>query len=126
MMNSRRGLILTSAVALFFSTSCSPSSTSTTASLLQSNPGQLFCALQTSGGGAIVAALVDASVSTNPSTAAVAPIAVLATNQTKQFVDDACAQAAKNTSAVAGIAVSPPPATAIVPLVAVAVATLAK
>jgi hypothetical protein len=124
MMNSRRALSLTFSALLLLS-SCSlstcSSSTPTSTATAGSNPGQLFCALQTEGGGTIVAALVDATVAANPSTAAFSSLAVLATGATKQFVDAACAQAAVNTNSKAGVAVSPPilSPTVAVPVIAI-------
>lgn len=73
---------------------------------LASAPGQLFCSIQTAGGGSFLAALVDAEASALAPAAA--PIAVLATNALKADVDDDCAQAAKNVNGVSGNPVSPP------------------
>jgi hypothetical protein len=77
--------------------------------------GQLFCAVETAGGGSIVVGLIDAEASSFAP--AEAPVAILATNATKSIVDSACA-------AAGGIAVSPPANPASAPLVAVSLATL--
>ena len=74
--------------------------------------GQLFCAVQTGGGGAVVVALVDASASAVAPAAA--PVAVIATGATKAVVDADCA-------AAGGIAVSPPANPAAAPKLAVVV-----
>lgn len=79
--------------------------------------GQLFCALQTAGGGTIVAGLVDAAASAEAPT--LAPIAIVATNATQTFVNNACTQAAVNTGAVAAVPVSPPASPATAPTIAV-------
>lgn len=84
------------------------------AKLLTTPPGQLFCSIETAGGGSFVAGLVTDAA---PSLGKVAPIAVIATNSLKKSVDDDCAQAAANVDAVSGVPVSPPPGT--VPTVAV-------
>jgi hypothetical protein len=70
--------------------------------------GQLFCAVQTNGGGALVVGLIDAAASGT----AAGPVAVVATGLAKSVVDGYCAQAG-------GIAVSPPAAPAAAPQVAV-------
>jgi hypothetical protein len=79
---------------------------------LQSMPGQLFCGIQTGGGGALVVGLVNAEVAAAAPGAA--PIAVIATGATRAFVDQACARAG-------GIPVSPPANPAAAPQVAVVV-----
>lgn len=79
---------------------------------LSSPAGQLFCAIQTGGGGAIVVGLINAELT--GAAPGAAPIAVLATGATKAFVDGACAKAG-------GIAVSPPAVPAAAPQVAVKV-----
>lgn len=91
-------------------------------SALTSPAGQLFCAIQTGGGGALVVALVDggASALTGPAGAVAGPVAVIATGALKKDVDTDCAQAAANVGASSGVPVAPPPATATAPpLVAV-------
>lgn len=81
-------------------------------------PGQLFCAFQLSGGGTMIAAMVDSAATATLSSAA--PIAILATNQTKSFVDTACQQAALSIAgATSGVAVSPPSSSTTVATVAV-------
>ena len=68
-------------------------------SLARTPEWELFCAVQLAGGGAIVAALIDAqAAATAP---AAAPVAIIATGAAKSFVDAACAKAG-------GIPVSPP------------------
>ncbi len=84
-------------------------------SAVTSEPGQLFCAVQAAGGGAIVVGLVDAEATALAPAAA--PVAILATNASKAFVDSACA-------AAGGIAVSPPSNPSVAPQLAVAVAAL--
>ena len=79
-------------------------------SALATPAGQLFCAVQTSGGGTVVVGLVNAEV-----TAAVpgaAPIAVIATGATEAQVNADCA-------AAKGVPVAPPavPTTAVVAIV---------
>ena len=74
--------------------------------------GQLFCAVQTGGGGAIVVGIIDAEASAVVPGAA--PVAVIATNAAKSYVDNACA-------AAGGIPVSPPANPAAAPSVAVVV-----
>lgn len=86
---------------------CSASQVTTA---LSSPTGQLFCAVQTGGGGAIVVGLIDAEATA--ASPAAAPIAVLATGAAKATVDSYCAQAG-------GVAVSPPTNPATVPQVAV-------
>ena len=81
---------------------------------LATPPGQLFCAVQVAGGGAIVVALVDAEASAAAPGAA--PVAVIATGLTKAKVDADCA-------AAGGIAVSPPANPAAAPKRAVVAAT---
>jgi hypothetical protein len=74
--------------------------------------GQLFCAIQTNGGGALVVGLIDAEASAiSPASE---PVAVIATGATKTYVDNACA-------AAGGIAVSPPANPSSAPSVAVVV-----
>jgi hypothetical protein len=77
---------------------------------LSSPAGQLFCAVQTSGGGTIVAGLIDAEATA--AAGAAAPVAVLATGVAKAKVDADCA-------AAGGIAVSPPANPAAAPQVAI-------
>jgi hypothetical protein len=77
--------------------------------------GQLFCAIQTTGGGALVVALADASVAA--ASPGAAPLAIIATNASKAFVDAACAAAAK--PGEVSVPVAPPTGPAVVPIVAV-------
>ena len=86
-------------------------------SAFASAPGQLFCAIQTGGGGAIVVGLINGAVT--GAAPAAAPIAVLATGASKNYVDNKCAEAAKNVGGTSGIPVSPPAEPTKVPAVAV-------
>lgn len=96
---------------------CSGSQLVTAAS---SVPGQLFCSIQTAGGGQMLAAIVNADVALASPTAA--PIAVVATGQTVTYVNGICAAAAASVpNAVSGAPVSPPSATATVATLAVSV-----
>lgn len=80
---------------------------------LSSPAGQLFCAVQTGGGGAITVGLIDAEATALAPLAA--PVAVLATGTAKAVVDGDCAKAG-------GIPVAPPANPATAPQVAVVVA----
>jgi hypothetical protein len=79
-------------------------------SALATPTGQLFCAVQTSGGGTIVAGLVDAEAATAGAAAGAA--AVIATGAAKATVDTDCA-------AAGGVAVSPPANPAAAPTIAI-------
>lgn len=83
------------------------------AGFLASQPGQLFCAVQTAGGGALVVGLIDAEATS--AAPAAAPVAILATGLAKAQVDADCAKAAPG----GGVAVSPPANPTAVPQVAV-------
>lgn len=101
-----------------FVTACTlPPNTSPAVANAANTAGQLFCAIQTNGGGMIVAGLIDAWASAQLGPAA--PIAVIATGASKADVDALCAQAAKNTGGTGGIPVSPPANPAAAPMVAV-------
>lgn len=81
--------------------------TQQTTTALSSVPGQLFCTIQTTGGGSFIAALVAAALGSAAPGAA--PLAVIATNAGKAAVDTDCANAAANVpGAVSGVPVSPP------------------
>ena len=80
---------------------------------LSSPAGQLFCGIQTAGGGAVVVGLIDAEATA--AAGAAAPVAVIATGVAKAKVDADCA-------AAGGIAVSPPANPAAAPQVAVVAA----
>lgn len=80
---------------------------------LASQAGQLFCSIQTTGGGAVVVAVANAAAAGVAGPAA--PLAVIATGASKAFVDAACARAAAALAAPVGVPV-PPPAT-VVPVV---------
>lgn len=83
------------------------------ADALKTPGGELFCRIQTAGGGSFVAALTaTAATAAAPGGA---PLYVIATNAGKAAVDADCAKAAATVpGGVAGQAVSPPadPATA--------------
>jgi hypothetical protein len=91
---------------------CSAAQTAQMQTALSSPAGQLFCAIQVSGGGAVVAGLVDAEASALVPGAA--PIAILATGATKSFVDSAC-------KAAGGVPVIPPSNPTTAPQIAVIV-----
>lgn len=113
-----RTLLITSTALLI---SCSTQQNTATQTAinngLASTPGQLFCAIQLSGGGTIVAGIVQAAISSAAPTTA--PIAVIATDTSKTFVDAACMQAAKAVGAVNAIPVSPPSNPTAAPAVAI-------
>jgi hypothetical protein len=86
---------------------CSNDPPSRIVAAIDSPPGQLFCSIQLAGGGTLVAGVVDA-VATAAAPGA-APLAILATGQTKAFVDEVCARAAQQVAGgVAGMPVPPP------------------
>jgi hypothetical protein len=89
---------------------CSPTAITTA---LDTPTGQLFCAVQTGGGGAVVVALIDAAATA--AAPAAAPVAVIATGAGQAVVNADCALAK-------GIPVSPPPLPATAPQVAIVVA----
>jgi hypothetical protein len=91
---------------------CSTAQQGQMTSALDTPPGQLFCKLQTNGGGALIVAVVNVAVSAYA--APVAPMAVIATGATKATVDQACNQAG-------GVPVPPPPDPASAPKVLVSV-----
>lgn len=98
-------LIIIAALAL---AGCSATQQASVDKALASQPGQLFCLLQTAGGGQIVASVIDATASA--ALPGAAPAAVLVTGMSKAYVDAACARAAASAGAVAGVPVSPPAA----------------
>ncbi len=83
---------------------------------LQTTPGQLFCALDKSGG-QVVVGLIDGVATAKAGT--LAPVAILATNQLASTVQADCALAAQNAGATSGVPVSPPPSAAVVATVAI-------
>jgi hypothetical protein len=103
------------AVAGAFGIAACVGTTQTTS--LQSPAGQLFCAIQTSGGGTIVAGLVSGASAT---LGGAAPLVVLATNAGQTAVDQDCAAAAAATGGTAGLPVVPPAVPSAAPLVAIA------
>ena len=97
------------AAAVIVLGACSQTQITTAAS---SPAGQLFCAIQTSGGGSIVAGLIDAeATAANP---LAGQAAVMATGALKSQVDAECA-------AAGGVAVSPPVNPASAPVIAIVV-----
>jgi hypothetical protein len=88
-------------VAIGAMTACAPTQQPGTGPVLSSQPGQLFCHIQLAGGGSVLAAIVDATATA--AAPAAGPLVVVATGQTKAFVDDACTKAAQQTAgAVSG------------------------
>jgi hypothetical protein len=86
---------------------CSTAQTTKIEQAATSPTGQLFCKIQLDGGGTVVAGLVDAAATAAAPGAG--PLVVLATGQTKAFVDEACAKAAQQVAGgVAGVPVPPP------------------
>jgi hypothetical protein len=55
------GRVFSAALAAWALTGCSPAQQTQVNTALNSQPGQLFCRVQTSGGGAIVVAVVNAA-----------------------------------------------------------------
>lgn len=69
-------------------------------------PGQLFCQFQVAGGGTALVGLIDgAATAAAPGEA---PVAILAANMGKAYVDRKCAEAAANQGGSGGTPVSPP------------------
>jgi hypothetical protein len=86
---------------------CSPTATTKVDAAITSPTGQLFCKIQLDGGGTVVAGLVDAAATAAAPGAG--PLVVVATGQTKAFVDEACAKAAQQVAGgVTGVPVPPP------------------
>lgn len=107
-MNIRNIAILAGLIGLAGCVSACSQSQVTAA--LSTPAGQLFCAVQTSGGGTVVVALVNAEVTAAAPGAA--PVAVMATGATEAQVNADCA-------AAKGVPVAPPavPTTAVVAIV---------
>ena len=104
---------------------CTPAQQQSAAKVAASPAGQLFCAFQMQGGGALVAGIVGTAATTAatvavPGAGAVAaPVIALATNASKADVDQTCADAAKlMPGATAGVPVSPPANPSAAPVVA--------
>lgn len=93
---------------------CTPAQTVKLDKATASPPGQLFCTLQTLGGGDLLVRLVQAGTQKLGASPETAAIAIIATNSTKDAVDQSCARAAVAVGADRGTPVSPPasPATA--------------
>jgi hypothetical protein len=88
-------------------TACSPTEKARLDAAIVSPPGQLFCSIQLAGGGTVVAGVVDAA--TTAAAPGAGPLVVLATGQTKAFVDEACTKAAQQMAGgVTGVPVPPP------------------
>lgn len=85
---------------------------------LSSPAGQLFCAVQTDGGGTAVVGLIDAEATA--AAPALGPVAVIATGAGKAQVDADCATAGKSAGGT-GMAVSPPSNPAAAPQMAIVV-----
>ena len=117
------GRVLSAALAAWALTGCSPTQQTQVNTALNSQPGQLFCRVQTSGGGAIIVAVVNAAAVglSWPAAPIAGPAAVIATGASKAFVDQACADAAKALAAPAAVPIPPPPDPASAPKVAVPV-----
>ncbi|HTI81716.1 MAG TPA: hypothetical protein VL614_14810 [Acetobacteraceae bacterium] len=113
MKNLRRIGMLVGSVSLLGLAGClAGCSNSSITSALSSPAGQLFCAIQTNGGGTAVVGLLDAQASAAAPT--LAPVAIIATGAAKAQVDADCAAAGTG-----GIAVSPPANPATVPQIAI-------
>jgi hypothetical protein len=80
-----------------------------TSAMLATPAGQVFCSLQTQGGGSLVVGLIDAeATAVSP---AVAPVAILAANTAQSDIDSACADAGRLVGGTGSQAV--PPATSV-------------
>src|SRR5690349_15756727 len=90
-----RALVIAAALALG---ACTPAQNEQVAELAP-EAGQLFCRVQTKGGGTAIVALVK--VVAAASGAPAAPVAVLAVGAGKKFVDAAC-------NAAGGVPTAPP------------------
>ncbi|CAM6031751.1 unnamed protein product [Sphagnum compactum] len=87
-------------------TACSTAQQTSVTNALATPAGQLFCAINTNGGGQIVAGIVDASAqAANPAAGAAA---VIVTGATQSMVQADCAAAAKAAGGTAGVPVSTP------------------
>ena len=101
-------------------TACAPTQQPGMGPVLSSQPGQLFCHIQLAGGGSVLAGIVDATATAAAPGAG--PLVVVATGQTKAFVDDACMKAAQQTAgAISGNPVPPPTLASVVQQVSIAV-----
>lgn len=97
---------------------CSPAQQAVIDKGLESNPGRLFCSIQTAGGGSFVASLTALSI--GAAVPGSGPLVVIATDAGKAAVDADCAKAAKAIAGgVSGVPVAPPPNVASVPSVAI-------
>jgi len=75
---------------------------------LSSPAGQLFCAIDTGGGGQIIAGLINADATAQLGPAG--PVVVLATNAAAAVVQSDCAAASAAVGGRGGVPVSPPAA----------------
>lgn len=118
-------LILCSLLIVSFVAGCSADQTKVD-NALNSPGGRLFCAFETNGHAQIVGSLIaaGAGVASGPAAPMVSQGVVMATATTAQAAQAACAQAAINIGARAGVPVSPPPAGVVVAQVAIDPATL--
>lgn len=114
-INAANALGKVGAVLLMLGALVSLSACANVDQALSTPAGQLFCAVQVTGGGTIVAGLINAEVA--GAAAAAAPLAIVATGATKAYVDAACLKAG-------GVAVSPPPNPAAAPQIAVVAPTV--
>lgn len=118
---------IAAAAALLALAACTDAQNAKVTQALSTPPGALVCAIQTSGGGQIMATLVKTAATgamgTGAAGAAGGALMVIATGATKAFVDQACAAAAKSTGGTAGVPVSPPADVTTLPQVAVVLPT---
>jgi hypothetical protein len=101
---------------------CSTQQADKATAALGTPAGSLFCAIQGAGGGSIIVSLVNAAATSGAAAAgasasAAVPLAILATDQTKRFVDLACAAAAG--PGKVGVPVTPPADPAAAPRIAI-------
>jgi hypothetical protein len=111
-------LMLMCGLALACLAGCSASQDAAVTKALASPAGQLFCSIQTNGGGSFVAGLTATALTgvAAPGT----PLFVMATDAGKAAVDADCAKAAQVASGgVSGIPVSPPASPVNVPQLAI-------
>lgn len=115
--------ILLPLAALAALVGCTPAQQATAVKAASTPAGALFCSFQLSGGGSMIANLID-TAATAAVGAAASPasgvLMALATNAAKADVDTACASAAASVAgATSGVPVSPPAAGGSVPVIAV-------
>jgi hypothetical protein len=101
-------LALGGLLALSFLIGCTQAKVDTA---LNSPYGRLFCAFETNGHAQIVGALIatSAQAAAGPVAGSMASqVVIMATNAGSAYVQKACAQAAANIGALAGVPISPP------------------